>query len=155
MRKDLLESIFDPEVAYESVMDEGTYNNVSFFWGSEKLLRYKINEVRDWADDDGIIPSLEELAKLSMKELEELCDEVFEPDSYGHRDYWLGDDYEDIMHYFYWLTCNGSGYSYEMREHGRFDDDYVSVERTSLTEAKEEYEFLRNGLGRWPVSEEE
>ena len=32
MRKDLLESIFEPELAYESVMDEGTYNNVSFFW---------------------------------------------------------------------------------------------------------------------------
>ena len=148
MRKDLLESIFDPEVAYESVMDEGTYNNVSFFWGSEKLLRYKINEVRDWADDDGIIPSLEELAKLSMKELEELCDKVFEPDSYGNRDYWLGDDYDDIMNYFYWLTCNGSGYSYRMLEHGRFNDDWVSVERTSLKEAKEEYEFIKDGLER-------
>lgn len=155
MRKDLLESIFDPEVAYESVMHQDTYNNVTFFWGSEKLLRYKLNEVRDWGDEFAKIPPLEELAKLSMKELEELCDEVFKPDSYGHRDYWLGDDYEDIMHYFYWLTCNGSGYSYEMREHGRFDDDYVSVERTSLKEAKEEYEFIRNGLGRWPVSEEE
>ena len=137
MRKDLLESIFDPEVAYESVMDEGTYNNVSFFWGSEKLLRYKINEVRDWADDDGIIPPLEEL-----------CDKVFEPDSYCHRDYWIGDDYDDIMNYFYWLTCNGSGYSYRMLEHGRFNDDWVSVERTSLKEAKEEYEFIKDGLER-------
>ena len=155
MRKDLLERIFEPDLAYESVMHQDTYNNVTFFWGSEKLLRYKLNEVRDWGDEFAKIPPLEELAKLSMKELEELCDEVFEPDSYGHRDYWLGDDYEDIMHYFYWLTCNGSGYSYEMREHGRFDDDYVSVERTSLKEAKEEYEFIRNGLGRWPVSEEE
>ena len=148
MRKDLLESIFEPEVAYESVMHQGCYNNVSFFWGSEKLLRYKINEVRDWADDDGIIPPLEELAKLSMKELEELCDKVFESDSYGHRDYWIGDDYEDIMHYFNFLTANGSGYSYRMLEHGRFNDDWVSVERTSLEDAKREYEFIKEGLER-------
>ena len=148
MRKDLLESIFDPEVAYESMMYQDTYNNVSFFWGSEKLLRYKLNEVRDWADEDGSIPPLEELAKLSMKQLEELCDAVFQPDSYGHRDYWLGDDYEDIMSYFYWLTGNGSGYSYRMLEHGRFNDDYVSVERTSLEEAKEQYEFIKNGLDK-------
>tara|TARA_R100001015_G_C4442895_1_gene35853 strand:- start:54 stop:497 length:444 start_codon:yes stop_codon:yes gene_type:complete len=146
MKDNLLESIFDPEVAYESVMYEGTYNNVTFFWGSEKLLRYKLNEVRDWADDDGKIPPLKELAKLSMKKLEELCDEVFEPDSYGHRDYWLGDDYDDIMSYFYWLTSNGSGYSYRMLEHGRMNDDYVSVERTSLEEAKQEYEFIKSGL---------
>jgi|TARA_R100000084_G_C4566268_1_gene107019 hypothetical protein len=146
MKQDILESIFDPEVAYESVMDVGSYNNVSFFWGSEKLLRWKLNDVRDWADDDGIIPPLEELAALSMKELEKLCDEVFEPDSYGHRDYWIGDDYEDIMNYFYWLTCNGSGYSYEMREHGRYGDDYVSVERTSLEDAKREYEFINQGI---------
>ena len=59
------------------------------------------------------------------------------------------------MNYFYWLTCNGSGYSYRMLEHGRFNDDWVSVERTSLKEAKEEYEFIRNGLSRWSVSEEE
>ena len=148
MRKDLLESIFEPEVAYESVMHQGCYNNVSFFWGSEKLLRYKINEVRDWADDDGIIPPLEELAKLSMKELEELCDKVFQPDSYGHRDYWIGDDYEDIMHYFSFLTANCSGYSYRMLEHGRFNDDWVSVERTSLEDAKREYEFIKEGLER-------
>ena len=80
LRKDLLESIFDPEVAYKSVMYEGTYNNVTFFWESEKLLRYKLNQVRDWGDEFENIPPLEELAKLSKKELEELCDEIFEPD---------------------------------------------------------------------------
>ena len=52
------------------------------------------------------------------------------------------------MNYFYWLTCNGSGYSYRMLEHGRFNDDWVSVERTSLKEAKEEYEFIKDGLER-------
>jgi hypothetical protein len=35
-----------------------------------------------------------------------------------------------------------------MLEHGRFNDDWVSVERTSLEDAKREYEFIKEGLER-------
>ena len=52
------------------------------------------------------------------------------------------------MGYFDFLTANGSGYSYRMLEHGRDNDDYVSVERTSLEDAKREYEFIKNGLDK-------
>ncbi len=148
MRKDLLDSIFEPELAYEYMMYIGTYNNVGFYWSTPKLLRFKLDEIRDWGNEFANIPPLEELAKLDMFGLEKVCNEVFDADNNDYCDYWLGDDYEDIMGYFDFLTANGSGYSYRMLEHGRDNDDYVSVERTSLEDAKRNYEFIKNGLDK-------
>lgn len=148
MRKDLLESIYEPELAYEYMMYQGTYNNVGFYWSTPKLLRFKLDEIRDWGNEFKSIPPLEELAKLDMFGLEKVCNEVFDADNNDYCDYWLGDDYEDIMGYFDFLTANGSGYSYRMLEHGRDNDDWVSVERTSLEDAKREYEFIKEGLER-------
>ena len=149
MRKDLLDSIYEPELAYEYMMYIGTYNNVGFYWSTPKLLRFKLDEIRDWGNEFANIPPLEELAKLDMFGLEKVCNKVFDADNDDYNcDYWLGDDYEDIMGYFDFLTANGSGYSYRMLEHGRDNDDYVSVERTSLEDAKRNYEFIKNGLDK-------
>ena len=149
MRKDLLDSIFEPELAYEYMEYGGTYNNVGFYWSTPKLLRFKLDEIRDWGHEYANIPPLEELAKLDMYGLEKLCNKIFDADSHEYCDYWLGDDYEDIMGYFDFLTAHGSGYSYRMLEHGRENDDWVSVERTSLEDAKREYEFIKNGLDKY------
>ena len=92
MRKDLLESIYEPELAYEYMMYQGTYNNVGFYWSTPKLLRFKLDEIRDWGNEFKSIPPLEELAKLDMFGLEKVCNEVFDADNNDYCDYWLGDD---------------------------------------------------------------
>ena len=106
--KEIIDRFVDNKACYLNEDDDWGYsfNNVSFYYNSDQLLRWLIwTETNDMLDDATPV-DFEEVSTWDKKTCEKYIDEVMSKGYADKDDLWIGEDYGHVSSYFEWLEDN-------------------------------------------------